>query len=149
MRFASLPLLLLLACLGSGCGSRPLPLNDKVEGVVRYEGVPLAGVRVDFLPESGYGRTAPSSTAMTDAEGRFELACADDKSGAVVARHRVTVVQGRRAGAGDERDAVVVGQGFRLPAVYALAAQTPLRVTVTQGQHVYDLDLKRGATPIP
>ena len=148
MRLVCLPLLLLIACLG-GCAERLPPLNDKVEGVVRYEGTPLVGVRVEFVPDTGNKSKAPSSSAITDGKGRFALACENSKPGALIARHRVVVLQGRGAGARDDPDAPVVARGFRLPTVYSMANQTPLRITVTSDQHTYDLNLTTNPTPVP
>ena len=68
----------------AGCGGGPKYVP--VSGVVTRGGKPLANVRVEFWPEGN----AVKSTAITDAEGHYNLMVEDGKSvGAVVGSHRV------------------------------------------------------------
>ncbi|HJT79463.1 MAG TPA: hypothetical protein VJ739_19865 [Gemmataceae bacterium] len=130
---------LLALLLTAGCGGAPV-CNSRVEGTVRLDGVPLGGVRVEFVPDVASGVAAPSSSALTDENGHFRLTFGDDRPGAVVGRHRVVVIVGR----GEARP-----RGVKVPLVYAIAAQTPLRVEVTPDGHTYDVALSRNPQAAP
>jgi hypothetical protein len=71
----------------SGCerGDRP-PLGT-VHGKISLDGKPLTGARVGFAPKDS-GR---ASTAVTDAEGHYELTYIRDIMGAKVGAHTVRV----------------------------------------------------------
>jgi len=139
--------LLGLTLAAAGCGGERLSYNDKVEGVVLMDGAPLPGVRVEFLPEQA-GPKAPTSSGFTDGKGRFALTYGDQKPGAVIARHRVVVLAGRTSPAGDEREATPARTAaVAVPQVYAVAAQTPLRVEITPDQHTYEVKLTRNPPP--
>jgi hypothetical protein len=80
---AVLPLVLFIAC---GCegGPRVVP----VKGVVTRGGQPFKSrLVVTFYPEDG----GHSSSAQTDAEGRFELKFDRDIKGAALGKHKVVV----------------------------------------------------------
>jgi hypothetical protein len=146
----------LLACLSlasvflaAGCGRKPLPMNDKVEGTVKLNGVPLPRVQVQFIPVVEAGQKAPSSSAVTDDKGHFSLNSEAGKPGAVVAKHRVVVVAGR-GGQGGDRDAPDrPAPRAMIPQPYTIAAQTPLQVEVTADKHSYELALNSNAQPAP
>src|SRR5437899_202900 len=128
---------------GTGCESGPkYELNDKVEGVVTIDGIPLPNVAVQFIPqgESGTKKVAlqaPLSQGQTDEKGHFDLICSD-KPGAVIGKHKVVILPGR--GRGDDRDAAVAPEGQaqagkRIPPVpeqYKIAGTTPAAVEVTK-----------------
>jgi hypothetical protein len=128
------PLLLLSAL---GCG-KPLAYNATVTGTVKLDGVPLPNVRVEFIPRLDPDRKAPNSSGFTNDKGEFKLTCDNQKPGAVIAPHRVIVMQGRTGD--DEKDA---SRTFTVPQVYTIAAQTPLLLEVTADKTTYDLILKR------
>lgn len=130
---------LLVMLLLAGCGVGPA-CNSRVEGTVRMDGIALGGVRVEFVPDVASGVAVPSSSALTDANGHFRLTCGDDRPGAVVGRHRVVVIAGR--GEGRPR-------GVKVPLVYAIAAQTPLRIEVTPDRHTYDVTLSPNPQAAP
>jgi hypothetical protein len=133
---------LLMVC---GCGS-PLVYNEQVEGVVQIDGVPLTNVRVEFVPLVE-GTKVPSSSAVTDQAGHYRLTCDNGKSGAVVGKHRVVLLQGRGGGRNPEDDAPAVKapqpSNPPIPEVYTLAAKTPLEITVEKGKTTYDLKVSR------
>ncbi len=85
-----LSLLLLAAVIG--CSNSPYPLVP-VSGVVTLDGQPLPNARVAFEPQSqGQGLdVGPGSYGKTDTEGRYHLTTIDDRPGAVVGPHRVTI----------------------------------------------------------
>jgi hypothetical protein len=142
--------LLALALLAFGC-SRPLPVFTEAEGTALLNGKPLPYAQVEFVPMlEGYGAEY-NSVGLTDENGHFTLACRD-KSGAVIAQHRVLVREGplppEARGSSDEAQEAMSADLARrpnrpIPAVYRSVAQTPLSMEVTAGQTHYDLQLKR------
>jgi hypothetical protein len=136
--------LLVVLLQAAGCGKPEPPYNDKVEGIVTLEGVPLPGVRVEFHPEGMDPKAqVPTSNGSTDDKGRYELTYGEKKTGAVIGTHRVVIRAGRRtAGGQDEREADG-STTVAVPQVYSIAAKTPLRIEVTADQHTYDLKLIR------
>jgi len=78
----------LIAVWLAGCSGTDRPETVRAEGVVTYQGKPLAGATVAFAPEGG-GRVA---SATTDENGRFRLGTFDPGDGALVGKHRVSVV---------------------------------------------------------
>ncbi len=115
------------------------------------DGEPLPRAEVTFLPMvPGFGAEI-MSTAVTDDNGRFRLTCGD-KPGACACEHKVTVAEGPlpdelrgmspAAQAGAARE--LAGRKNRpIPDRYGNFAQTPLTVTVTQGQKDYQIKLMR------
>ena len=72
----------------TGCGGGGAP----VSGVVTLDGKPVEGATVSFTPESGDGDGLGGSYGKTDAQGRYTLrTVAQDKPGAAVGKHRVTI----------------------------------------------------------
>ncbi len=145
LRFAvALALLLVAAC-------RPGPnwkYNEQVEGTVKLDGTPVPNVMVRFVPDDAAVQP-PASSGYTDEKGHFALTCENQKPGAVVARHTVTILSGR-SGPADEaeggRGAAPTGKRVLVPPVYSNPIQTPLLIEVTADKHTYDLDLSRNAT---
>lgn len=83
--------LIVLACVAtflSGCGGSDLPELCTVVGKVTKDGQPVVGASVTFAPVDS-GR--PSS-GRTDAEGNYKLMYNVDTEGAVVGKHKVTVI---------------------------------------------------------
>jgi hypothetical protein len=71
-----------------GCGGPNDPV--KVKGVVTFDGVPVAGATVSFLPEREDGRPA---NAMTEADGSFTLTTFKKGDGALRGAYRVVVTK--------------------------------------------------------
>lgn len=81
--------------LALGCGGGPRVV--KVAGVVTLDGRPLEGASLAFQPivSAEDPHPGPSSSAKTDAEGRYHLELADTAiPGAVAGKHRVTIASG-------------------------------------------------------
>lgn len=84
---------LLFASLGvwTGCGGEPgLEGTTAVSGIVTYKGQPVEGASVTFSPASGQGRAA---SALTDAEGRFQLTTLKAGDGALPGSYQVTIAK--------------------------------------------------------
>ena len=75
-----------------GCSSGKPPMNNNVQGVVKLNGTPLAGVIVQFVPDGISGLL--SASAISDAQGHFELVT-NDEPGAVIGKHKVVIIAGR------------------------------------------------------
>ena len=139
---------LLLA--GSGCGGKGYTLNESVEGTVKLDGTPLAGVGVQFIPEGA--ERLPTSNDITDDQGHYKLTSADGKPGAVIGKHRVVIHAGRGGTRRDDPQASPppegepAGRGGKknppIPAKYTLPNKTDLEVEVTPDEHDYPLNLK-------
>jgi hypothetical protein len=93
---------LLAIALALGCNRSGLNLAY-VEGVVTFDGAPVADAGVMFMPvDSTLGLPA---TGVTDSEGRFTLTTAN-RPGAVIGEHRVAI---------SKSEAIVVPQRRGLP----------------------------------
>jgi hypothetical protein len=72
-----------------GCGAKAEgPELATVSGTVTYQGKPLEGALVVFLPETP---GAPSASGSTDESGTFELMTHIPGDGAVIGKHRVSI----------------------------------------------------------
>lgn len=74
-----------------GCGSKGDVVP--VSGTVRVDGKPTENIAVSFTPILGQSTPGPTSSGLTDSEGRFTLSTVQERriSGAVPGRHRVTL----------------------------------------------------------
>jgi len=144
LSFPSCHAMAVLAMLGLmvGCGPNR-PEMAPVSGTVLYEGKPLEGATVKFMPE-GEGRPA---TGTTDAEGRFTLTTFEKGDGAVVGDHVVTVskyakptVQPIKSDENGVRfrslaeEQAYYNPPSLLPERYGNEVQSPLRATVQSGE---------------
>lgn len=149
MRRVSLAAAVVLA--SAGCGGREFA---EVAGRVTLDGKPLADVEVVFLPDSLKGNHANTASAVTDADGRYQLYTPrDNRAGTVLGAHRVVVIDltmvADAAGAGGpprpgQAAAALPGtKPRRFPTAYGSAGETPFRdVDVTPGRQTLDFDLK-------
>jgi len=138
LRPADVPVaLLVLAFCCAGCGRREdLPQVAPVSGSVTYNGKPVASGTVTFHPAGG-GRPA---SGQLDADGRFELSTFDRGDGAVLGKHRVTVVA--YDASTDPSIAPDSADVYAVPEKYTEPETTPLEVEVTEGGNTMDLELK-------
>lgn len=86
---------LLLIVLASGCGEsyslRP------VSGTVTYNGKPVEGASLVFMPDTS---GQPFGTGVTDAAGKYTIST-NGKPGAVAGNHKITIVKLRQTAGGD------------------------------------------------
>jgi hypothetical protein len=129
---------LLLPTTLCGC-TRSVEIAE-VEGTVRFQGKPLSGLSVSFLPDpdKSEGIKARRSIARTDAAGHYILSYQGEptKPGAAVGWHRVLVED---ADAENQRDGKP--RQPRIAAIYASAKDTPLLFEVKAGRQEIDLEL--------
>ena len=83
LQTASLSLILLGVAIAVGCSTGPKLFP--ATGTVEYEGKPVAGAEVVFVPD--HGRPA---TAVTDDQGKFSLVV-DGRPGALQGSYKVSV----------------------------------------------------------
>ncbi|MBN1853410.1 MAG: hypothetical protein JW829_11825 [Pirellulales bacterium] len=76
----------MLGCHDSGYVLAP------VSGKVTLNGEPLVGGRVTLQPTGGSETPGPGSIGDTDAQGAYVLKTIHDEPGAVVGRHRVSII---------------------------------------------------------
>lgn len=90
MRIRS-PWLAILAAISLFATSCSGPKFVPVTGTLTMNGKALKNVRVEFHPDPDSGSNGPSSSAVTDDNGNFTLACASHNNapGAVVGHHRI------------------------------------------------------------
>lgn len=74
-----------IGCGGQGGVDGVVP----VSGDVRYQGAPVAGATVIFIPEGA----SRASSGMTDANGRFTLTTLRANDGVLPGKYRVTVAK--------------------------------------------------------
>jgi hypothetical protein len=131
---AILPLLICLT-LTAGCGSGR-PKCVAVSGVVTYQGKPVEGATVIFMPP----KSRPA-TGFTDAQGRFTLQTFSAGDGGVLGEHVVcitkTVIDPNAANKSPYSKTKSV-----LPARYGTPLKSPLKATVTgEGPNDFHFDL--------
>jgi len=81
---------LLLSGCGGGDGVERLKVHP-VQGVVTWEGKPLANAQIAFHPKNPTDIKAKVALATTDAEGKYQLTTYDTSDGAVAGEFTVTV----------------------------------------------------------
>ena len=77
----------LISIFAAGCGKKG-PTLASVDGTIRYQGQPLVGANVAFMPAERGGRSA---TATTDAQGSYRLETLGLGKGALVGKHLVSI----------------------------------------------------------
>src|SRR5262245_3970378 len=110
--------LAMVALSAAGCG--PPYRVAEVEGVLLIKGKPADLIHIQFLPDADQDTKGPTSSADTDAEGRFTLQLMEGpgrepRAGAVVGWHRIVLTDKRLA-----QSATGVGVPIRLKQEYML-----------------------------
>lgn len=136
-----LVLILMVLAFAGGCGSR-LPATAPVSGRVTYKAKPLANADVTFTPGEG----KRSATGRTDADGRFTLGTFATDDGALLGKHRVTVVANgpprpAKAGEGSGMPGETVPGDPLIPKKYFNAETSGLEHEVVRGTNTVELTL--------
>ncbi|MBL4884358.1 MAG: carboxypeptidase regulatory-like domain-containing protein [Planctomycetaceae bacterium] len=119
----------LFVCVGCGGGADDGPELGLVTGTVKMDGVPMANVTVTFTSEKGQASFAP-----TDGEGKYELIYRDNKKGAEIGSHTVTIETPLEA---------PPGPGYKDPIPAKYNAETTLTAMVKEGENSpFDFDLE-------
>ncbi len=143
-------LLLGLASL-AGCGQVRPPAS--VEGTLCLSGEPLDNCLITFLPEPNAGEPQPHAASVTNERGYYRLHLVDQREGASVGLHRVTVqdlsvstgVRRQDHGTVDlasDQSVRIPVRHSRVPARYGSPAETPLRKDVQLGWQRIDFDIR-------
>lgn len=138
MKLALLALCVSFAGCGGGAGDQPdLGL---VKGTVTFEGSPLSGASVTFMPDNG----RPAS-GTTDSAGNYELTYIRDTKGCKVGHSKVvitSVVEGANEMENEGDDATPAEAAKeKLPAKYN--TDTELEADVKAGENTFNFDLKK------
>ncbi|MFH1918977.1 MAG: carboxypeptidase-like regulatory domain-containing protein [Planctomycetota bacterium] len=113
-----------------GCGKPGTAPTVKVSGTVTYNGEPVQGASVAFIPENG----RPAS-GTTDASGKFTLSTFESGDGAVLGKHTVTIAETSEApsGEGEVDYSIPDESAARFPAKYADPSTSDFTATVEKG----------------
>ncbi|QDV26861.1 carboxypeptidase-like regulatory domain-containing protein [Aureliella helgolandensis] len=134
-RFFSIALVGLVTCL-PGCGNDG-PELAYVTGVVTYQGKPIEGGSLEFVPQAG-GRP---SMAITNADGEYSVLYLKGKPGALLGKHKIRFQMSNSPGVVAEEDQ------FKPPAarkqVPKNVALMPNEVEVASGENAIDFELAK------
>ena len=138
---------MLLALIGvAGCGARDTgPAMIPVTGEVSFNGHPVSGADVSFLPSKGASDAAPAQ-AVTDEAGRFEVVSVFDRgrttrAGMTSGHYTVTVTQLEQSPATANLSRPPKNL---LPAKYAAAVSSGLVAEVTpDGKNHFAFELSK------
>jgi hypothetical protein len=126
-----------------------LPDLVPVEGTLLLGGQPLPNAQITFTPTASGLPGDATATAVTDDTGHFKLTTGG-KPGAVPGEHVVTVIEGptpedlRGDDAQDKAAKFQKGLKNRpIPAKYASAAKSDVKVTVAKDKGDYKVELTR------
>lgn len=76
-----------------GCGGKFQ--EGQVTGTITLDGKPLPNASVDFTPINVSGGESPSSSGVTDSNGKYSLSLVIDQTrGALVGEHKVVISKG-------------------------------------------------------
>ena len=128
-----------LALFVSGCGGgapNDMPELGKVKGVVRLNGMPLPDARIKFRPVEG----GSSSTAVTGADGTYELNYLREIMGAKIGEHLVQITTFEDPMM-EDNGKLVGGKKEQLPESYARGDVE--RRSVAAGENTIDFDIKK------
>jgi hypothetical protein len=134
----------------SGCAKVP-PKIVSCEGLVLLNGQPLPNAEVRFIPMiQGFGAEY-IAVGTTDDQGRLKLIC-NGQPGACAGENRLTVTEAPLPSQyrGMSAEAQVAAGRYLaslknrpIPERYSNLAQSPLVVTVTPEQTIYEINLNR------
>jgi len=123
-----------------GCGenkSLPGPEPQPVKGSVTYRGKPAAGFLVAFNPLEQWEGATFAPSAVTNADGRFELHSYADNDGAPVGEYAVTFQWLEQEVNPDDPDDAPV-QFDRLRGAFSDPQRSQFKVTVSEGENTLE-----------
>ena len=119
----------------AGCNRSGLDLAP-VEGVVTYNGSPVAEAGVMFAPQQG-----PSAMATTDTEGKFALTTANHE-GALIGQHRVSISKVDTIAIPQPRGFPLYQHKSHIPEKYADVSTSELTADVIDDDNHFEFKLK-------
>jgi hypothetical protein len=142
----------LVVVLLGGCSAKP-PLAV-VEGTLTWNGAPLPGIAIQFVPDGDKGSTGPRSTAISEDNGHFILICDDNRPGAVIGHHRIVLMDSgnpndgarqrdprQRPNGNSVEEPAKPGKSPAIPNIYQSAITTPIKREVVPGKQAIELNL--------
>lgn len=139
IRCLALPALVCVALL-NGCG-RSGPELGYVDGTVTFDGKPVHGATLTFIPADGKGTT---STGQTDAAGHYKLMYTFRDEGVMLGTHNVKIEKpsmGAEEIAEMKRLGQTPGDATKLPGKYAKVGE--LTAEVKSGKQTIDFNLAK------
>ena len=125
----------LLLTISPGCDAPP-EATYPATGRVSFEGEPVKGAIVTFVPEKGR-----PATATSEDDGSFELSTFSPGDGAVAGRHTVTIIQ---TNPGDEMILAGAPSKSSIPEKYTMPQKTPFTFDVKpDGDNHFDLNMSK------
>ena len=116
----------------AGCSASNLPQIVPVTGTVTWQGAPVAGAQVMFMP-----RGSRPANGTTNEQGQFKLATMGQADGAVVGAHTVTIT--KRVPTSNEPYAP---ERSEIPPAYGSLPTSPLTAEVTAaGPNAFSFEL--------
>ncbi|WP_146117760.1 MULTISPECIES: carboxypeptidase-like regulatory domain-containing protein [Pirellulaceae] len=125
----------LTSLVAIGCSKGDMPEIGHVSGTVTLDGKPMEGVQVMFEPVDG----ARSSTAMTDAEGKYVLQYNGNTEGTKTGENLVRLISARGATRDDNGRVTDPGKKEAFPPEYN-SSSTQV-VNVEGGENVFDFNV--------
>lgn len=123
-----------------GCSSEGRPKTAPVSGRVLVNGQAAEGASLSFHPTGAASERSVPSTAKSRADGTFDVSSFMPNDGMAPGEYVVTVSWPERYAKIGEQEYPV---GDRLNGAYANKEQTPLRVTIREGENRLEpFDLK-------
>jgi hypothetical protein len=123
-----------LLLIASGCNRSGLDLVD-VAGVVKYDGKPLAGAGVVFVPSQGL-----PAMDITDNNGEFSLITAN-QDGARVGEYRVSVSKTQTIEIPQRYGYPEYKTNHLIPQKYSKATTSGLTATVNDDENYFEFNL--------
>jgi hypothetical protein len=122
------------AILLAGCGKAQEPWEKvyPATGIVKYQGKPLPGATITLIPEDTSFPKSVRPTAVTDADGEFEIGTYSTGDGAPAGNYKVLILHFPVEGPEENPHA---GPND-LPEKYAKAETTDLTVTIEEEETV-------------
>ncbi|HUT93657.1 MAG TPA: hypothetical protein VMY37_29605 [Thermoguttaceae bacterium] len=113
-----------------GCGGPGTAPTVKVTGTVTYNGEPVDGVNVGFIPD---GEGARPASGTTDASGKFSLSTFKSGDGATLGKHTVVITEPTDSTTTDDYS-LPDESARRFPAKYENSRTSGLSATVEKGK---------------
>lgn len=136
--------LLALSAAFIGCNKTEQQPLLEVEGVVLIDGKAAEGIRVSFMPDSRKGAKGPTSSGVSDSNGKFKLTTDTGKQGAVAGWHVVVLSDNKIPQLEQEEEKEP--PTTRVPAKYSSLTKTDLFKEVKTGNTKFELAI---TTPPP
>ena len=121
-----------------GCGGSSGPKLYSVTGQLVSGGTPIEGANVSFNPVEA---NMPSSSGVTDKDGRFTMRTGQGPLGAVAGKHKVTVAPPVSTDAYKTPGQDPRANDSVVPQVWLTTTTTPKEVTVEKKSNDFTIDL--------